>query len=123
MLHLLSRYVLLASLTAVVTACGVPSSSDEDASDPVASASSALEVPDQPADAPGLSVESETATCPLTLVEPCIAAYAVCSVRCCDGTLYSTFQWCGQCGEWSKNACASNGTRARIRWSCPCWNP
>lgn len=60
------------------------------------------------------------ATCPLTVVEPCIAPVAICSVRCCDGTLFSSAQVCGNCGTWAIGACANHDTRARIRWSCPC---
>lgn len=71
-----------------------------------------------------LSLRSEegdpsAATCPLELVEPCIASWAICTVRCCDNALFKLAQVCGNCATWAKGACANHGTRKRIRWEWP----
>ena len=63
--------------------------------------------------------DPSAATCPLELVEPCIASWAICAVRCCDGALFKSAQVCGNCATWAKGACANHGTRKRIRWEWP----
>lgn len=61
----------------------------------------------------------QEAICELELVEPCIASWAICAVRCCDNTLHKSAQVCGNCGTWASGACAAHDTRKRIRWEWP----
>lgn len=57
--------------------------------------------------------------CQLEHIDPCIAKVAICSVRCCDDSLFKSPQVCGNCGNWATGVCANHGTRKRIRWEWP----
>lgn len=61
-------------------------------------------------------------SCALEYSQPCVADLATCAVRCCDDSLFKSVQFCGNCGTWAKGACASHGTRKRIRWEPPYYN-
>jgi hypothetical protein len=121
-----STVLCFTALAVCISACAVDPADDQAETEqaqtgtPSASAGS-------PADTANTAALAQAADPQIWAIQPqsciqetppaCIADFAICGARCCDGLLFRSQQFCGNCRTWATGACLSHGGWIRINWT------